>query len=80
MSKKLDEFVRQTIDELLKELPAEKRLQGLSPEERLEGLSVEERLEGLSHDELRAAMEAAQRYLQANTPRRSRSDSKQPTN
>jgi hypothetical protein len=38
----LEEFTRETIDRLLKELPVEKRLEGLSPEERLEGLSDEE--------------------------------------
>ncbi len=43
----LEEFARETIRELLQELPAEKRLEGLSAEERLEGLSAEERLEGL---------------------------------
>jgi hypothetical protein len=48
MSDKLKEFVRQTIDELLKSLPPEELRQRLSPEERLEGLSPEERLEGLS--------------------------------
>jgi hypothetical protein len=51
MATKLEEFVRQSIDELLSKLPAEKRLQGLSAEERLEGLSAEERLEGLSAEE-----------------------------
>jgi hypothetical protein len=57
MTAKLDEFVRQSIDELLKKLPPEKRLEGLSPEERLKGLSP---------DELRAAVEEAQRQLKAN--------------
>jgi hypothetical protein len=59
MAKQLEEFVRQSIDELLKKLPPEKRLEGLSPEERLEGLSPEE---------LRATLEAVQRRLQANGP------------
>jgi hypothetical protein len=59
MANQLEEFVRQSIDELLKKLPPEKRLEGLSPEERLEGLSPEE---------LRAALEAVQRRLQANGP------------
>ncbi len=57
MASKLEEFVRQSIDELLKKLPPEKRLEGLSPEERLEGLSPED---------LRAALEAIQRRLGAN--------------
>jgi hypothetical protein len=77
MASQLEEFVRQSIDELLNKLPPEKRLEGLSPEElrkrlspeqRLEGLSPEQRLEGLSPEELRAALEAAQRRLQANGP------------
>jgi hypothetical protein len=59
MANQLEEFVRQSIDELLKKLPPEKRLEGLSPEQRLEGLSPEE---------LRAALEAVQRRLQANGP------------
>jgi hypothetical protein len=68
MASQFKEFVRQSIDELLKKLPPEKRLEGLSPEERLEGLSPEERLAGLSAEELRAALEAVQRRLQANGP------------
>jgi hypothetical protein len=39
----LEEFTRQTIDRILKELPVKKRLEGLSPEQRLEGLSPEDR-------------------------------------
>jgi hypothetical protein len=41
----LEEFTRQTIDRILKEIPIKKRLEGLSPEERLKGLSPEEREE-----------------------------------
>ncbi len=66
MSQKLEEFVRQSIDDLLAKLPPEKRLEGLSPEERLEGLSPEERLEGLSADELRQTLEAIQKRLNGN--------------
>jgi hypothetical protein len=60
MSITLEEFARQSIDELLKELPAKKRLEGLSDEERLEGLSaeqilravpIEKRLEGLTPEQ-----------------------------
>jgi hypothetical protein len=47
MPDKLKEFVRQSIDQLLKSLP---------PEERLKGLSVEERLKGLSADEVAKAL------------------------
>jgi hypothetical protein len=57
MSEKLEQFVRQSIDELLAKLPPEERLKGLSPEERLEGLSPEE---------LRRTLQAIQRRLQAN--------------
>jgi hypothetical protein len=42
MPDKLKEFVRQSIDELLKSLRPEERLKGLSPEERLKGLSADE--------------------------------------
>jgi hypothetical protein len=75
MASQLQDFVQQSIDELLKKLPPEKRLEGvspeqrlegLSPEQRLEGLSPEQRLEGLSVEELRAALEAAQQRLKAN--------------
>lgn len=76
----LEEFTRETIDQILKELPdekrlegvsVEKRLEGLSAEKRLEGLSVEKRLEGVSVDELLAALppqtrEALARRLKAN--------------
>jgi len=34
----LEEFTRQSIEKLLKELPVEKRLQGLTPEQRVQGL------------------------------------------
>jgi hypothetical protein len=71
MSDKLKEFVRQSIDQLLKSLPAEERLKGLSPEERLKGLPVEERLKGLSAAEVARALppevlEALARELKAN--------------
>jgi hypothetical protein len=68
MSSQLEEFVRQSIDELLKSLPPEKRLEGLSPEERLEGLSAEQRLEGLSPEEMRKVLETLQKRLQTNGP------------
>jgi hypothetical protein len=45
MSNALQEFARETIDELLKELPVEKRLEGLTPEQRVQGLSAEELFE-----------------------------------
>jgi hypothetical protein len=62
----LEEFARQTIDELLKELPVEKRLEllkavppeqlveAITPERLLKTLSPEQRVEGLSAAELRA--------------------------
>jgi hypothetical protein len=52
MPDKLEEFARETIDQLLKELPAKKRVEGLSAEERLEGLSVDELLKGLPPETL----------------------------
>ena len=60
MSKIIDDFVRESIDDMLKSpfgeeirkrLSPEERLKGLSLEERLKGLSPEERLEGLSPEE-----------------------------
>ena len=47
MSDKLKEYVRQSIDELLRSLPPEELRKRLSPEERLEGLSAEEVLKAL---------------------------------
>jgi hypothetical protein len=38
----LEEFARETIDQLLKDLPIEKRLEGLTPKQRLEGLTPEQ--------------------------------------
>ena len=71
MPDKLKEFVRQSIDELLKSLPAEERLKGLPAEERLKGLPAEERLKGLSAEELVRALppeivEALARRFKAN--------------
>src|SRR5262249_45555312 len=37
----LEEVYRETIEQLLKELPVEKRLEGLSPEERIKGIPRE---------------------------------------
>jgi hypothetical protein len=51
MSEKLKEFVRQSIAELLQELPAEERLKGLPAAERLKGLPAAERLKGLPAEE-----------------------------
>jgi len=62
MSEKLKEFVRQSIDELLQELPAEERLKGLPAKERLKGLSAEE-VAGALPPEVLAALA---RKLQAN--------------
>jgi hypothetical protein len=42
MSTAIEEFARETIDELLKKLPVEKRLEGLTPEQRVQGLSAAE--------------------------------------
>jgi hypothetical protein len=71
MPDKLQEFVRQSIDQLLRSLPPEERLKGLPPEERLKGLPPEERLKGLSAEEVLQALppeilEALARRLKAN--------------
>ena len=48
MSDKLKEYVRESIDNLLKSLPPEELRKRLSPEERLKGLSAEEMARALS--------------------------------
>ena len=71
MSQKLQEFVRQTIAEMLASLSPEERLKGLPaeelrkylpPEERLKGLSVEDVLRGLDP----ATLKALKDHLKAN--------------
>jgi hypothetical protein len=47
----LEEFARETIDELLKELPIEKRLEGLSTDQVLKAVPIEKRLEGLTPEQ-----------------------------
>jgi hypothetical protein len=64
MPDKLQEFVRQSIDELLNSLPVKERLKGLSPQERLEGLSAEEVFKALPPETL----EALVRQLKTNGP------------
>ncbi len=56
MAEQMKEFVRQTLEEMVKSLPAAERLKGLSPEERLEGLPAEERLKGLSPEQRLAGL------------------------
>ena len=48
----MEEFVRETLEELIRKQPLEKRLEGLTPEERVKGLTPET-LEALAR-ELRA--------------------------
>ena len=47
----LEQFAEDCIEELLNELPIERRLKGISPDERLRGISPDERLKGMSSDE-----------------------------
>ncbi len=47
-----DEFIKETRELMLSQLPPEERLKGLPPEERLKGLPPEERLKGLPPEEL----------------------------
>jgi hypothetical protein len=54
----LEEFARETIDELLKELPVEKRLQGLTPEQIVRALTPEQVVHGLSVDQLLQGLDA----------------------
>ena len=58
MHPKLQAFVHETIDELLKSLPTAERLKGLSTAERLKGLSTAERLKCLPAEELAKALAA----------------------
>jgi hypothetical protein len=53
----LEEFAREEVDRLLKELPVEKRLEGLTSEQRLEGMTTEQFLRGLSPETLRELQE-----------------------
>jgi hypothetical protein len=62
MHPKLEEFERQSLDEILKKLPVEERLKGLPAEERLKGLSVEETILALSPE----VIEALTRRLKSN--------------
>jgi hypothetical protein len=63
MPEKLQELAQRTIDELLKTLPPEKRLEGLSPEERVKGLSPEQL------EELAQRLHAREREQQAEETR-----------
>ncbi len=63
----LEEFARQTIADLLKALPLEKRLEGLPPEECLKGLSVEQVVQVLPPEALEG-METLVRQRKANDP------------
>jgi hypothetical protein len=56
MHPKLEEFERQSLDEILKKLPLEERLKGLPVEELRKALPIEERLKGLTADEMIRAL------------------------
>jgi len=43
----LEQFAKETIEDLLKDLPIEQRLQGVPVEQRLQGVPVEQRLQGV---------------------------------
>jgi hypothetical protein len=71
MPDKLEEFTRETIDQLLRELPVEKRLEGVPMESLLERVPKEKVVERMSVDELLAALspqtrEALARRLKTN--------------
>jgi hypothetical protein len=80
MSEKMKDFVRQSVDELLKSLPPEElrnalpieeRLKGLPAEELRNALPIEERFKGISADEMIQALspemlEALTRRLKVN--------------
>ena len=52
MGTPLEDFARETIDELLKELPAERILKAVPIDKRLEGVPIDKRLEGVPIDDL----------------------------
>jgi hypothetical protein len=54
MADMLEEFARETINQLLKDLPVEKRLEGLTPEQVLKAIPAEKFLEGLTPEQLKA--------------------------
>jgi len=62
MHPKLEEFERQSLDEILKKLPPDKLRKFLPIEERLKGLSVEETIQALSPE----VIEALTRRLKSN--------------
>lgn len=64
MSDKLQEFVRESIDQLLKTLPPEELRKRLSPEERLKGLSADDVVKALPPE----VREELVRQLKANGP------------
>jgi hypothetical protein len=55
----LEQFAKETIEELLKETPLEQRIKGVPAEQLLERVPAEQRLKGLSADELLVALLAA---------------------
>ena len=75
MSDKLKEFVRQSMDEMLRSLPAAERLKGLSIKERLAGLSAEELLKELSPEEVILALPPEVRERLAREPKTNGSSS-----
>ena len=54
----LEQFAREVIDELLKELPVEKRLEGLTPEQRVQGLAPEQLLQRMTPEQIMQGVSA----------------------
>lgn len=63
---KYEEFVRESLNEILESLPPEELRKHLTPEERLEGITPEKRLEGLSTEQLKQILRDLERRLRAN--------------
>jgi tRNA(Arg) A34 adenosine deaminase TadA len=72
----LAEFARETIDQLLKTLPVEKRMEGISIEDRLEGIPLKQRIQSIPIDKLIAAISPEAR---AELAQRLESNGSQPT-
>jgi hypothetical protein len=71
MNQKLQEFVRESLADMMKELSPEERVKGLSAEQLRKALPVEERFKGLTADEMIRALtpemrEALARHFKVN--------------
>ena len=64
----LKQFAEETIEDLLKELPAERLLEGISVEDRLKDLSPDEMLAAMSPEKRAALAQRLKDYDQSQPP------------